>query len=178
MEHSSDTFLMYPWAKTAGSPGPREGIAINALTELMSDCSTFEERVLIDVLISIKQSLRDNRSIIGKRRWSKTKKVYSISRCNGIHWGSRWKLLVKKLMKYTNTLNDSRYCELTRISRKINEVFDRIRKIVWKATSWIKYELQSKQDWSSFVQLSSEITYYHINPANGNLTIVLCASSN
>ena len=42
-------------------------ISNNALTELMSDCSTFEERVLIDVLISIKQSLRDNRSMIGKR---------------------------------------------------------------------------------------------------------------
>ena len=38
------------------------------LTELMSDCSTYEERVLIEVLISTKQSLRDNRSFINRRR--------------------------------------------------------------------------------------------------------------
>ena len=43
-------------------------VSNNTLTELMSDCSTYEERVLIEVLISTKQSLRDNRSFINRRR--------------------------------------------------------------------------------------------------------------
>ena len=43
-------------------------VSNNVLTELISDCSTYEERVLLEVLASTKQSLRDNKSLIGKKR--------------------------------------------------------------------------------------------------------------